>query len=720
MKQPWNGKLLPGVRERRLVDGTYVFDVQDGTGHEQIRATFAQWTTANAYKAACKDIRRGGRPEERPTREAWLALRAEAASSASECAATVALLDALDRCAAPIKARHRRKGPVSHRLGVLKRFLAAQQLAGEPSMDDVTPEIGELLGPWLSAEHYSYRTAQAVVSFARRLWNAGMRYGLAGASTGNPFAEAKAMQPAGGTDRRGRRPDTSRMRAWTWQELAAISRLLHAAYRFPFWLAVLTGMRLSEVMGLEIGEWDVKARVFNVTGQRCGSPKQGKDEGKTPSAHRNVPVARLLAWAVDRYIRLHHGPRPADPIRGAEWASRYLVVGRKRLAALGGSPGPMNPESFAHALKTAYEQLGLTATALGFSFRPTHILRYFFVTELITQKGSPISGPAGAVLIGHRSPLVTAETAGATSTTRAYQILSDGDLECAVRHIDSVIEREIVAGLGITQLLDPHECAETMAIADAARALGIGCDDVLELVRRGELVAETSSPYRGTSFVVHADGVWHLARAQARDTTDTLDATSAARVLAVPRERLYQLAEHGEIEEVTERASARVARRGGSGGNLPGGGRRFTKASVNALAETWSDRIERIAGRTPWLSMSEASARTGWSVDTIRRLADDGTLTSWRDDLPPHPRYVEPNSLRRLNGTAARYTIHEAAVRARVSDATVRAAIKLGDVPFRECYARSGARRPVVAEVDIRTLAAMRTGANESDAAGVA
>lgn len=146
-KRPWEGKLLTGVSARKLKDGTYVFDITDGTGKPQIRKTTADWQLANAYKTYCRIQRRKGNP--RLALEEWVELSWEPVTD------DVVRLRPLVREAAEQIGEQLN---VSGHVRVILRFLESQGV-GATRMADIDARTADAFPRWLSEERYARSTA---------------------------------------------------------------------------------------------------------------------------------------------------------------------------------------------------------------------------------------------------------------------------------------------------------------------------------------------------------------------------------------------------------------------------------------------------------------------------------------------------------------------------------------------------------------------------------
>lgn len=158
-------------------------------------------------------------------------------------------------------------------------------------------------------------------------------------------------------------------------------------------IAALSGLRVGEVCGLQVGDVDLFARVLHVRRQLTSRGVYGPT--KTPQSVRDVPLSQALEGVV----------RPL--VEGRD-AGEPLLVGKR---------GSALKQSMVHkCVQGATEHLGYS-----WSF---HALRHRFASVLIS---GGVSVPTVARLLGHGSPSVT---------MRVYAHLIEGDEDRARAAID--------------------------------------------------------------------------------------------------------------------------------------------------------------------------------------------------------------------------------------------------------------------------------------------
>ena len=113
-------------------------------------------------------------------------------------------------------------------------------------------------------------------------------------------------------------------------------------------LLLLTGMRLSEIVGLDVGDWDLEGGTLKVLGK-------GRKE-------RLIPLNPAAAAALDRWVRGRW--RPMDDCRAL-----FLARDGSRIS----------PRSIQHAVKKAVKRRGLDPRI------SPHKLRHTFATTLYAE-----------------------------------------------------------------------------------------------------------------------------------------------------------------------------------------------------------------------------------------------------------------------------------------------------------------------------------------------
>lgn len=662
--------VIRGVSARTLSDGTEVFDVVDGSGDERLSATFSSEEEARSYKSHCVTQRKAGR--RRLSKEEWLASRGSgehrvtrASTHGTSPTKDGTVRELVGHYAETLGMKHRKKDRRTFEPNVLLRFLEDAEVLDEP-IRVVDPEVADEFPDWLNQEGYTSDSARLIISFADHLWKQFLRYSYVEV---NPFDEVKAYPASKDkpVDRRGRPRSREKPRAWSPSELVAIAQVLRPIYLVAYWICALAGLRRCEVVGLKNRDLDVEGRELRVMGQRQGSPKNGAVDPKTEAGIRRVPLSDQLLALLTRYRDEYHGARPDNPAVAAEWDDHFLIIG-----ALG---GPMDASAFQKAVRSACTAIHLDFEHLGFHFMPLHALRKTFGSILESAGDLVIAGSMRSYILGHE----VAETSGldhaARVTQKGYTPVFLGNLVKAGTFLTGWTELNLELAdleVDIQSALDhPIPLAETAAL------LGLCEDEVVRLVQTGALHAEMTDhtgPLSTRTLRFSEPEVVALRNGWIRLAQDTYCGMEAAKLLRIHQTTLYRIAKEGGIEEVTERAAARVA--GGPGRHFPGGGRRFTKTSVDAEVARQSERLAKI---DTWLTTGEAAKLSGLNGSRIRHLVDNESLVAWRDPFSGrHIRLIEPGSLKEYIAANALTAIGEAGRRLGGGPKYARALVKSG------------------------------------------
>lgn len=567
-------------------------------------------------------------------------------------------------------------------VNVLAEFLAQFETDLVPSM--VTPEITARLPVWLQEHRYSRGHANRVIRTADRAWDMFMGMGEADR---NYWKGLKAKKSESDLDRRGRARIGAKASAFGASTMVAVAHLLRPCYLLAFWLVALLGLRRSEAMGLRLGDWTPELRRLCITGQRKASHRKGRSPTKTPSGVRSIVVPSALASAIDRYIAAVHGAAPDSAIELEEWANRYLLVGVQG--------GPMNSSSFMDALKTAYAELGLTPDRIG-RFRPVHHWRKSLGGRL-QQGKKALSGPAVAELLGHEHASRNDNDMPAV-TLKHYNPMKNGALARVYNELERWTVKKLLPRIESGDLLQLNELDDPISLSEATRVLrkvrSEACeDDIRELVKSGLL--PTRKVNHGNAFqtvLVDRRILEELISQTVREQSDTYSAAEVSELLACDREVIFsRLIPNGIVTEVTTNARTRRRSTRGSG-SLPGGGRRFAKAEIDALV---LEEVEAIERRRTWLSAGEAATLLGVSPDTVRRKLPEH---EWRDPWSTHKRRLyDPFTVEALVAELREITVTDAAQQLGTNPARVRALVKLQTI-------RRGRNKAHVRAIDVQRL----------------
>lgn len=584
--------------------------------------------------------------------------------------------DLLDRFTAVV-------GEAQQYVNVLKAFLG--ELESEPNVSEITPDITQRLPKWLQEQRYSRTEANRVIKTADQAWD--MFIGM-GVATHNFWKGLKAKKTESELDRRHKPRVHAKAPAFGPKTLLAVAHLLRRDYLLAFWIIAILALRRSEAMGLRVVDWEPTKRRLTISGQRKGSWLKGRSPGKTTASIRSIVVPTALASAIDRYLAEHHGTPPDDPAEAKDWWNRYLLRGVHG--------GPMDSASFMAALRAAYIELGLVPEVIG-RFRPIHHLRKSVGARLQQRKKKPISGPAVAELLGHEHPSRNDNDMPAVSA-KHYNPLKSGSLTRMYEFLESWTNDKIVSRIESGDLLQLNELEDPIPAKEAARILqharpAATDDDVKELIAAGLLPARKvkhGSEYQ--TVVVDRLVLEQFVSETVREESDSYSTEETCHLLACDRDVVYRLAgKNGPLVEVTK--NARERRRGARGsGALPGGGRRFTKSSVDDLVELEQDAIER---RRNWVSVGQAAALLGVSASCVRRRLVE---FEWRDPWSVHERRLyDPARVEQMAAELREIPVKDAADLIGATLPLVRALIKTGEL-------RPGKNGAWVRAIDVERL----------------
>lgn len=666
-------ELPKGVTAIERSDGTVAYRATVGKANGRRQLTFATLDEAVAYKAFGDEFY--ARHGFGPNRECFLASLRDGSKASGAGAATPILCGVMvSRIAEQLGEEYKNEKSLDFPKTVFLRFLKERELIDEPSTV-IDGDLAESFQSWLRRENYDRNTQSTILTIVRRIMAKAERKGYVDKNHFRDLPPSRKRLPDLRRDGSSRHAEEAP--AWSLAELVAFAMVLRTCYVLPFWLIVILGLRASEATGLRLRDWYFDRPYLRVQFQRQYSPAIGLSDVKTSASRRVLPVGPALAELIDRYVEHVHGPMPTDKQAKVEWLNRYLLVGVKG--------GPMNQGSLRDNVRKAIE-LVTSISHDEIRCAPLHHLRktvgQILQSALVTAS---LNGRAVSDYLGHRTS-ATPEVSGASPITRAhYNPAVMEQLEDVGRYLDGLLCDEIIPLAPTGDLLEPATFTDGITTEEAARRLqGHLAPEVAELEVRsliltGELTAAAGSVIGAVEDVpvmVSAEEVDQLISRLIRASSDTYCATEVGELLCTDHRGVYRLADAGEIDEVTIASRTRQARHGNRGGALPGGGRRFTKASVDAIVKRDAIRLERL--RT-WLTVGEAADLLLCSPDTVRRMADRGELKAWRDQAGRRERRICPKS---VDAARQRSDVpyHSAARELGVTVARVAALAKVGDL----------------------------------------
>jgi integrase len=184
-------------------------------------------------------------------------------------------------------------------------------------------------------------------------------------------------------------------RAVTYLTAEDVRRLLDGTREDPngplFTLAVTTGLRLGELLGLAWPDVDASAGTLTVRHALAedGERRWVLAEPKSARARRTLPLPALARQALERQRELQAADRAAVD---TAWQDRWGLVFTDRVGR------PVDPRNASHAFQVARRRLGLPAVRF-------HDLRHSAATLLLAE-GVPLA--VISELLGHASIAITA------------------------------------------------------------------------------------------------------------------------------------------------------------------------------------------------------------------------------------------------------------------------------------------------------------------------
>ena len=183
-------------------------------------------------------------------------------------------------------------------------------------------------------------------------------------------------------------------------QVMRLAEVTPARYRAAVWLGAGCGLRVSEVLGLEVGHVQHLRREVEVRQQIAVIPGHAPHLAptKTRTSRRTVELPNVTAAAVARHLELF-APAALDLVDRTDPRRE-----RTRPAALlftTESGQPLTRSAFGHVFRAAREDAELP-DGVGF-----HALRHYFASLLVT---SGASVKTVQLALGHSSPMITLNT----------------------------------------------------------------------------------------------------------------------------------------------------------------------------------------------------------------------------------------------------------------------------------------------------------------------
>ncbi len=181
------------------------------------------------------------------------------------------------------------------------------------------------------------------------------------------------------------------------EQVAAIAAAMPERYQAIVWTGAMTGLRMSEVLGLTVDRLNLSEGAAWVTVDRQRTPKGVFGPTKTEASNREVPIPDRLVRELVAHMA-QHAP-------STEWVagSRGVAGGSGHLFT-GPTGRPVWHSNFYEAWNLATAKLGLPEDADTF-----HALRHHYASTLI-RAGVDIL--AVKEILGHSSITETVDTYG--------------------------------------------------------------------------------------------------------------------------------------------------------------------------------------------------------------------------------------------------------------------------------------------------------------------
>ncbi len=607
---------------RRVFDGQGrpLWRVSDGTGSVRFQGDFCDEREAREYKKARAAWRATDQPLMSP--DEWrtgLIVDAETASASSSKRRNAKTIDEMAQTWAHFKATKNRERLIKH-AGLLLRHLGSVDVTQSTPVRALPDDTGVRLRDHFAVAGYARVTAAAYLRDLTSIVDLAIKRGHA---TVNPFSGVDAVEPVDAETRKmlnGRIRNAPKPEPWSLQVGRMIAALLPKDFQPIVWFLWFSGLRAGELAGLVLA--DLEDEAISVTMQRLGSAEKGRTSTKTERSVRHLPLPTTIAALLREYVAAHHGLPPSDPKGRAEWEKRYVFVGLRG--------GALDIKTLRKHINRALEELGLSHHQLKADVKPLHIFRYLY--SMLLQSFDGELPRRVAQLLGHAGGPHDSDLS--PTTTQHYSSITEADRSRLKSLLDEKIDQELQGQLFLDVTTD-----RTITFAKAAELVG-GASILTSLISDGTVSAVTLADIDDSDPLVlvhHGDLIRYLRRCAKEAET----CYSEAETLARTKLGYVGLADRiaaGEIELVSTNGRVRhsypVVR-------CIGGGKQYTKTSVDAYCLNHAERIHRVEA---WMSVAVAARHVGVEESTIRRRCDDGTLESWRD---PHSgahqnRYVNP------------------------------------------------------------------------------
>lgn len=426
-----------------------------------------------------------------------------------------------------------------------RRIAALCEHFGDVSLDSFNIlVIGKYATYLADTKHLSTKTAYRYLNVLKEAFKIFLAMGWVETDPASPI---KAVKPTGKTREMGKR------RRIEPNQYIRVADRLSADYRPPYWVQAFGGLRVGEVFGLKVGDYNIGGGYLELRRQRgagygeTSGPENVKETLKRSGlagvlTTRFVPVPDSL-----RDLLLTHLEESGKIDKPDEFMFDL--------------PTNSSYSAYTLAVGDALQAEGVVSTT-GKRLS-SHTLRYSYSN--IIKDAKPSDGVRSRVL-GH----VDAHNARVTEEVYTDKELTKADLDEVREIMNRFIARELGGDLG--QLVDPGPGSEWLPVLQAGELAGYQSDHGLKLFAQKNNVRLLHYKFAGNNvanlFVHHEDLVAALSRRdrapRPRDLAAQLNLTLPQFLRAVdevglttdaPRETLLQLVHaHLEAGQVFRRA----------------------------------------------------------------------------------------------------------------------------------------------------------------------
>lgn len=405
-------------------------------------------------------------------------------------------------------------------------------------------------------------------------------------------------------------------------QVQAIVRHFHQELQLGIWLCFIMCLRVGEMLGLRLCDWDPVLGTIHVRRQAgtTSSGSAGRDGTKTPAGVRRLPLPEQLNELIARYVELYHPLKPLDAKALEIWGNRRLVISRR-------SQTPTRVV-FDRQWRPALNAVGLDFATVGHRVR-IHFLRLSGSVILGQQPAVP--GDVWSTFLGHK---LQAKAGASATTVGSYYLVEESRLEsCAL-----AMEQVIAEKLGSLDFENRWQETGHLTIDEAADMLDVTRAMIMKLLHDGMLwqaggaeiedFGHLSGQMRWTRterVFISKESV-ELARehlSQLQSTTCSL--THARERLGLTRGQASKMLESGHLKDVGRFGSER----------------RIALESVEACHNLLVQQRERAH---MYLSLEQAARILGISHTAVNQLALQNRTRLTRERLLGQSEYVYTQS----------------------------------------------------------------------------